>query len=82
MILPEYYEKAIHETVGDDFDVLVRPGYNAIHLSVTTAIAFSHLYGIDIHYCSTEIAYDHGDVACLLGNKIKDGDKVDILRGC
>ena len=37
--LGEYYAKAIHETYGDDFDVLFGPAYKGIPLGVVTAIA-------------------------------------------
>ena len=35
----EYYAKAIHDTYGDDFDVLFGPAYKGIPLGVVTAIA-------------------------------------------
>ena len=36
--LGEYYAKAIHNTYGDDFDVLFGPAYKGIPLAVVTAI--------------------------------------------
>ena len=39
--LGEYYAKAIHDTYGDDFDVLFGPAYKGIPLAVVTAIAYS-----------------------------------------
>ena len=42
--LGEYYAKAIHDTYGDDFDVLFGPAYKGIPLGVVTAIAYSELY--------------------------------------
>ena len=39
--LGEYYAKAIHDTYGDDFDVLFGPAYKGIPISVVTAIAYS-----------------------------------------
>lgn len=79
--LGEYYAKAIHDNYGDDFDVLFGPAYKGIPLSVTTAIAYSELYGKDIRYCSNrkEIK-DHGDVGILLGSGIRDGDRVVIIE--
>ena len=44
MGLGEYYAKAIHNTYGDDFDVLFGPAYKGIPISVVTAIAYSKLY--------------------------------------
>ena len=43
--LGEYYARAIHETYGDDFDVLFGPAYKGIPLGVVTAIAYSELDG-------------------------------------
>ena len=43
--LGEYYARAIHETYGDDFDVLFGPAYKGIPLGGVTAIAYSELYG-------------------------------------
>ena len=79
--LGEYYAKAIHDNYGDDFDVLFGPAYKGIPLSVTTAIAYSELYGRDIRYCSNrkEIK-DHGDVGILLGSGLNDGDRVVIIE--
>ena len=36
--LGEYYAKAIHDTYGDDFDVLFGPAYKGIPISVVTAM--------------------------------------------
>ena len=46
--LGEYYARAIHETYGDDFDVLFGPAYKGIPLGVVTAIAYSEF----LLYCS------------------------------
>ena len=35
--LGQYYAKAIHDTYGDDFDVLFGPAYKGIPLGVVTA---------------------------------------------
>ena len=79
--LGEYYANAIHEHYGDDFDVLFGPAYKGIPLSVTTAIAYSELYGKEVRYCSNrKEVKDHGDTGILLGSKIKDGDKVVIIE--
>lgn len=79
--LGEYYARAIHETYGDDFDVLFGPAYKGIPLSVTAAIAYSNLYGREIRYCSNrKEAKDHGEAGILLGSGIKDGDRVVIIE--
>ena len=59
--LGEYYAKAIHDTYGDDFDVLFGPAYKGIPLAVVTAIAYSELYGKEVRYCSDrKEEKDHG----------------------
>lgn len=79
--LGEYYAKAIHNSYGDDFDVLFGPAYKGIPLCVATAIAYSGLYGKEIRYCSNrKEAKDHGDVGILLGSGLKDGDRVVIIE--
>ncbi len=79
--LGKYYARAIHESYGDEFDVLFGPAYKGIPLSVATTIAYSELYGKDIRYCSNrKEAKDHGDVGILLGSGIQDGDRVVIIE--
>lgn len=80
--LGEYYAKAIHDTYGDDFDVLFGPAYKGIPISVVTAIAFSELYGKEIRYCSDrKEEKDHGaDKGGFLGSSLKDGDRVVMIE--
>ena len=80
--LGEYYAKAIHDTYGDDFDVLFGPAYKGIPISVVTAIAYSELYGKEIRYCSDrKEEKDHGaDKGSFLGSTIKDGDRVVMIE--
>ena len=82
MRLGEYYARAIHETYGDDFDVLFGPAYKGIPLSVVTAIAFHNLYGKEVRYCSDrKEEKDHGaDKGSFLGSKLKDGDRVVMIE--
>lgn len=82
MRLGEYYAKAIHETYGDDFDVLFGPAYKGIPISVVTAVAYSKLYGKEIRYCSDrKEEKDHGaDKGSFLGSKLKDGDRVIMIE--
>ena len=82
MRLGEYYAKAIHDTYGDDFDVLFGPAYKGIPISVVTAVAYSKLYGKEIRYCSDrKEEKDHGaDKGSFLGSKLKDGDKVVMIE--
>ncbi|MCR5149403.1 MAG: orotate phosphoribosyltransferase [Eubacterium sp.] len=81
MKLGEYYAKAIHNTYGDDFDVIFGPAYKGIPISVATTIAYSKLYGKEVRYCSNrKEAKDHGDVGILLGSPIKDGDRIVVVE--
>ena len=80
--LGEYYARAIHETYGDDFDVLFGPAYKGTPLGVVTAIAYSELYGKEVRYCSDrKEEKDHGaDKGSFLGSKLKDGDRVIMIE--
>lgn len=80
--LGEFYAHAIHENFGDDFDVFFGPAYKGIPLAVTTAIAYSEIYGKEVKYCcDRKEEKDHGaDKGSLLGYKIKDGDRVVIIE--
>ncbi len=82
MKLGEYYAKAIHDTYGDDFDVLFGPAYKGIPIAVVTAIAYSKLFGKEIRYCSDrKEEKDHGaDKGSFLGSKLKDGDRVVMIE--
>ncbi len=79
--LGRYYAKAIHDSFGDDFDVLFGPAYKGIPLAVTTAMAFDELYNKQIRYSSNrkEIK-DHGDTGILLGSKIESGDRIVMIE--
>lgn len=79
--LGEYYAEAIHNNFGGDFDVVFGPAYKGIPLAVTTAMAYSRLYGKEIRYCSNrKEAKDHGDAGIMLGSPLKDGDRVVIVE--
>ena len=82
MRLGEYYARAIHETYGDDFDVLFGPAYKGIPISVVTAVAFHNLYGKEVRYCSDrKEEKDHGaDKGSFLGSKLKDGGRVVMIE--
>ncbi len=79
--LGEYYAKAIHDRYGTDFDVLFGPAYKGIPLSVTAAIAFHSLYGVEVRYASNrKEVKDHGDAGIMLGSALKDGDRVVMIE--
>jgi orotate phosphoribosyltransferase len=80
--LGRYYAQAIHESFGDDFDVVFGPAYKGIPLAVVTAISYHELYGKEVRYCSDrKEAKDHGaDKGQLLGAELRDGDRVVIVE--
>lgn len=80
--LGRFYAQAIHESFGDDFDVVFGPAYKGIPLAVVTAIAYHELYGRDVRYCADrKEAKDHGaDRGQLLGIEPHDGDRVVIVE--
>ncbi len=79
--LGEFYAEAIKENFGDDYDILFGPAYKGIPLGVTTAIALSNSYNIEVKYCSNrKEVKDHGDTGILLGSKLKDRDRVLIVE--
>ncbi len=82
MKLGECYAKAIHDTYGDDFDVLFGPAYKGIPISVVTAVAYSQLYGKEVRYCSDrKEEKDHGaDKGSFLGSKLQDGNRVIMIE--
>ena len=82
MKLGECYAKAIHDTYGDDFDVLFGPAYKGIPISVVTAVAYSQLYGKEVRYCSDrKEEKDHGaDKGSFLGSNLQDGDRVIMIE--
>lgn len=79
--LGEFYSKAIRENFHDEFNVLFGPAYKGIPLVVTTSIAMSSMYGMELSYCSNrKEVKDHGDKGILLGHKLTDGDRVLIVE--
>ena len=62
--------------------MLFGPAYKGIPLAVTTAIAYSELYGKEIRYCSDrKEEKDHGaDKGGFLGSKLRDGDRVIMIE--
>ena len=80
--LGEFYAHAIHDNFGDDFDVFFGPAYKGIPLAVTTAIAYSEIYGKEVKYCcDRKEEKDHGaDKGSFLGSKLKDGDRVIMIE--
>ena len=79
--LGEYYAKAIHNAYGDDFDILFGPAYKGIPLAVAASMAYYRLYGKEIRYSSNRKEFkDHGDAGIMLGEPLKDGDRIVIIE--
>ncbi|HEY1405625.1 MAG TPA: orotate phosphoribosyltransferase [Spirochaetota bacterium] len=79
--LGEFYAHAIHEKIGDSFDVLYGPAYKGIPLAVTTAGALYRNYGKNAAYCfNRKEAKDHGEGGSVIGHKLRDGDRVIIIE--
>lgn len=79
--LGEYYARAIHDTFGEDFNILFGPAYKGIPLSVAASIALQEDYGVEVGYASNrKEAKDHGEKGIILGTPINDGDKVVIIE--
>ena len=76
-----FYARAIHDSFGLDFDVVFRPAYKGIPLSVITTMAIHELYGVEVRYCSNrKEVKDHGDTGILLGSALRDGDRVVMVE--
>ena len=81
MKLGEYYAKAIHETYGDDFDVLFGPAYKGIPLATSVSGALARNYGIDKpFFFNRKEAKDHGEGGSMVGYKPQEGDNVAIIE--
>ena len=79
--LGEFYAKAIHESFGDDFDVLFGPAYKGIPLAVSAVVALNNKFGVNVSYCfDRKEAKDHGEGGVIVGRKMKDGEKVAIIE--
>ena len=79
--LGEYYARAIHDTFGEDFNIMFGPAYKGIPLSVAASIALQEDYGVEVGYASNrKEAKDHGEKGIILGTPINDGDRVVIIE--
>jgi len=79
--LARHYAQAIHDTLGDSFDVLFGPAYKGIPLAAATAVALYQNYGRDVGYCfNRKESKDHGEGGSLVGHELRDGDRVLIIE--
>lgn len=78
--LGQYYAACIREN-GLEADTLVGPAYKGIPLSVATAVALYHDYGVDMNYCfDRKEAKDHGEGGLFVGKQLEDGERVIIIE--
>jgi orotate phosphoribosyltransferase len=79
--LGEFYAAAITAEFGDGFDVLFGPAYKGIPLAVAAAIALAAAHRRDVAYCfNRKEAKDHGEGGALIGQRLRDGDRVLIIE--
>lgn len=77
--LGEYYAECIHEN-NIPAETLFGPAYKGIPLAVSTVVALSNKFGIDVSYCfDRKEAKDHGEGGMFVGKKLCDGEKVIII---
>jgi orotate phosphoribosyltransferase len=78
--LGRFYADRLLETLGDGFDVLFGPAYKGIPLVVATSMAFAER-GRDVGFCfNRKEAKDHGEGGVLVGQPLRDGDRVVIVE--
>lgn len=78
--LGQYYAACIREN-NLEADTLVGPAYKGIPLSVATAVALYHDYGVDMNYCfDRKEAKDHGEGGLFVGKQLEDGERVIIIE--
>ena len=78
--LGAFYADRLLATLPDGFDVLFGPAYKGIPLVVATSIALSQR-GHDVGFCfNRKEAKDHGEGGVLVGQRLKDGDRVVIVE--
>lgn len=79
--LGEYYAAAIKNHFQEKFDVLFGPAYKGIPLVITTSMALATKFNHDVSFCfNRKEAKDHGEGGSLIGEKLKDGDRVIIIE--
>jgi orotate phosphoribosyltransferase len=78
--LGSFYADRLLETLGDGFDVLFGPAYKGIPLVVATSMALAER-GRDVGFCfNRKEAKDHGEGGVLVGQPLRDGDRVVIVE--
>jgi orotate phosphoribosyltransferase len=79
--LGRFYAEAIVGQLGTGYDVLFGPAYKGIPLVVTTAMALAERHGHDVGFCfNRKEAKDHGEGGVLIGQPLRDGQRVVIVE--
>ena len=79
--LGRFYAQAIVGQLGTGYDVLFGPAYKGIPLVVTTAMALAERHGHDVGFCfNRKEAKDHGEGGVLIGQPLRDGQRVVIVE--
>ncbi len=77
--LGEYYAECIHAN-NIPVETLFGPAYKGIPLAVSTVVALSNKFGIDVNYCfDRKEAKDHGEGGMFVGKTLVDDEKVVII---
>jgi orotate phosphoribosyltransferase len=79
--LGRFYAQALVDRLGGEFDVLFGPAYKGIPLVTTTAMALAERHGKDVAFCfNRKEAKDHGEGGTLVGETLRDGQRVVIVE--
>lgn len=79
--LASFYAHAIRQELGQDFDVIFGPAYKGIPLAVATAMTLHQQHGHDVGFCfNRKEAKDHGEGGVLVGQPLRDGQRVLIIE--
>lgn len=77
--LGEYYADCIHAN-NIPVETLFGPAYKGIPLAVSTVVALSKKYDVNVSYCfDRKEAKDHGEGGMFVGKTLADGEKVIII---
>ena len=79
--LGAFYAAAIHNKIGNRFNVLYGPAYKGIPLAVSTAMSLASSYGHDVAFCfNRKEAKDHGERGIFIGHTPVNGDRMVIIE--
>lgn len=77
--LGEYYAECIHDN-NIPVETLFGPAYKGIPLAVSTVVALSNKFDMDVSYCfDRKEAKDHGEGGMFVGKTLTDNEKVIII---